>query len=51
MSFIPDFSVTKCPSNTENLMLADMATYDPHDYDVSERNAYVIHNMKKILIG
>ena len=47
--FGPDFSVTKCPSNTENLMLADMATYDPDDYDVSEMNAYVISNIVKNL--
>ena len=45
----PDFLVTKCPSNTENLILHDMFTYDPHDYDVSERNAYVIRNIVKNL--
>ena len=45
----PDFSVTKCPSYTEQCMLAQMFNYDPDYYYVSKMNAYVIRNIVKNL--
>ena len=47
--FGPDFSVTKCPSLTEQRMVAQMFYFDPRDYDISQRNAYVIRIIVKNL--
>jgi hypothetical protein len=41
----PDFLVTKCPSYTEQCMVAQMINYDPDDYYVSESNARLIKNI------